>query len=137
MPLRPKPLRLPDSSLIKARDWGARMTRYETPEWSAHRYVDRARLQEGLLRDLIAVLDVYPGGLRRWSTMRQMRLRAARAGREVSIKFEDEVERVFRAHCSCEPRTTSKTRMFFKPSEKAGEVWAVDRAHALAWLSEH
>ena len=68
--------------------------------------------------------------------MQRMRVRAARAGREVPLKFEVEVERVFRAHCSTEPLTESESLMFFKPGEKAGEVWAVDRMRALSWLSE-
>jgi hypothetical protein len=93
----------------------------------------------GLL-DLIAVLRPHPQGLRRWSVMRAMRVRSERAGREVTPKFEDDIERIFRRHCAGDsvragvPQDT--VELFFRPKDKAGEVWAVDLAKAKVWLGE-
>jgi len=93
----------------------------------------------GLL-DLIAVLRLHPKGLRRWSVMRAMRLKSEKAGREVSPKFEDDVERIFRRHCAGDPvrigANDGTIELFHRPKDKAGEVWAVDLAKAKAWLGE-
>jgi hypothetical protein len=94
----------------------------------------RLRHDRTLLADLIAVLQANPAGLRRWSVMRAMRTRRARAGHEITPKFEDEVERLFREYCASEPPRENETRPFFKPKEKAGEVWAVDPARLGAFL---
>lgn len=92
----------------------------------AERSPSRARRDRTLLLDLVAVLEANPKGLRRWSVMRAMRTRRAEAGHEITPKFEDEVERLFRDYCASEPSRESETRPFFKPKETAGEVWAVD-----------
>jgi hypothetical protein len=90
------------------------------------------------LADLIAVLESHPRGLRRWSVMRAMRARAEKAHREVTPKFEDDVERVFRRHCEGDAvragSTNTAEELFFRPKETAGEVWAVHLARAKAWL---
>jgi hypothetical protein len=96
----------------------------------------RPRQDRTLLTDLIAVLEANPTGLRRWSVMRAMRTRRERAGHEITLKFEDEIERLFREYCVSEPPRASDTRPFFRPKEKAGEVWAVDPARLGAFL-EH
>ena len=92
-----------------------------------------------LLPDLIAVLRDHPGGLRRWSVMRAMRLRAAKAGREDSPKFEDDIERVFRRYCAGDISRAGTvnvpaSELFFRPGDRPGEVWAVNVARADAWL---
>ena len=94
----------------------------------------RQRHDRALLDDLIAVLEANPAGLRRWSVMRAMRTRRERAGHEITLKFEDEIERLFREYCVSEPPRENETRPFFKPKEKAGEVWAVDPANLAAFL---
>src|SRR5579862_9517855 len=50
------------------------------------------------LVNLIEVLLPHPGGLRRWSVMRAVRSLHEKAAREIPLKLEDEVERVFRRH---------------------------------------
>jgi hypothetical protein len=96
------------------------------------------RTDNPLLADLIAVLLANPAGLRRWSVMRAMRTRAEKANREVSPKFEDDVERVFRRHCTGDSVRASAggdlVELFHRPKEKAGEVWAAIPQAAKAWL---
>src|SRR6476659_4702574 len=98
----------------------------------------RLRAEPSLLRDLIAVLAEHPSGLRRWSVMRAMRARAEKANRDVSPKFEDEVERSFRRHCAGDSVRASQSpqpaELFYRPKEKAGEVWALDQEKARAFL---
>lgn len=90
------------------------------------------------IADLIAVLEPHPRGLRRWSVMRAMRVRAEKAGRDVSPKFEDDVERVFRRFCEGDSvrvnMTDATEELFFRPKQTAGEVWAVHPVRAMAWL---
>jgi hypothetical protein len=93
------------------------------------------------LADLIQVLLANPGGLRRWSIMRAIRLRREKRDGAISLKLEDEIERVFRKFCAGEPppkgvktRCTPENALFHRPKEKAGEVWAVNPQRARAWL---
>lgn len=99
----------------------------------------RLRADQTILNDLIAVLMANKAGLRRWSVMRAMRTKAEKANRDVSPKFEDDVERAFRKFCEGDPVRTGNaaaaTAIFFRPKEKAGEVWAVYPDKAEAWLN--
>ncbi|HEY5336616.1 MAG TPA: hypothetical protein VIJ85_00305 [Rhizomicrobium sp.] len=100
----------------------------------------RLRADQTILIDLVAVLTANKAGLRRWSVMRAMRVRAEKANREVTPKFEDDVERAFRKFCEGDPVRTGAaandaTALFFRPKEKAGEVWAVYAEKAQAWLN--
>jgi len=98
------------------------------------------RLDQSYLADLIEVLVSNPKGLRRWSVMRALRKARESAGRDVPQKFEDDVERVFRRFCAASesaietPDRLSGSALFFKPQERAGEVWAVFPARAEMWL---
>jgi len=97
----------------------------------------RNRTNNSHLRDLVEVLLEHPEGLRRWSVMHAMRTRRERSGREVSQKFEDEVERAFRDRCAMElatPMSHDRGVLFYKPKERAGEVWAVIPERAGEWL---
>jgi hypothetical protein len=98
----------------------------EEPARNTGRNRTRATFDRMLLNDLIAVLQENKAGLRRWSVMRAMRTRRARTGHEITPKFEDEVERLFREYCISDPPRENETRPFFRPKDKAGEVWAVD-----------
>ena len=102
----------------------------------------RGRLDRSLLLDLAAVLEAAPRGLRRWSVMRALRERRLRAGHAISLKFEDEVERIFREFCIAETAQTPApadegegAKLFFRPKDTAGEVWAVDPARLAAFLA--
>lgn len=70
--------------------------------------------------------------------MRGMRIRAEKAGCDVSPKFEDDVERVFRRFCEHDSVRANMTdeaeELYFRPKETAGEVWAVHPTRAGAWL---
>jgi hypothetical protein len=93
---------------------------------------------QACVEDLIAVLEQHPRGLRRWSVMRAMRQRSEKAHREVTPKFEDDVERVFRRFCEGDNaragRTDTTDELFFRPKETTGEVWALHVERARAWL---
>jgi hypothetical protein len=95
----------------------------------------RQRYDRTLLIDLIAVLQAHPKGLRRWSVMRAMRTRRERAGHDVTLKFEDEIERLFRDFCAAEPPIDGDVKPFFRPKETAGEVWSVDPARLAVFMA--
>jgi hypothetical protein len=95
------------------------MKQDDTDAWFMHRFTPNATTSslnpdQQIVAELIKVLTPHPGGLRRWSVMRAIRADRSRASRPVSLKFEAEVERVFKA-----------SELFYKPEGKAGEVWAV------------
>lgn len=92
-----------------------------------------------VVTELATLLLAHPGGLRRWSVMRAMRKAWERSQQEVSLKFEDDVERHFRYFsanddCAKSPERTQDA-LFFRPSEKAGEVWAADPDRVRNWLA--
>ena len=63
--------------------------------------------------------------------MRALRARREAAGHDIPQKFEDDVERVFRRFCG---DGAGPDAVFYRPQERAGEVWAVNAAAANAWL---
>ncbi len=90
---------------------------------------------QSVLIELIKILAAHPGGLRRWSVMRAIRNERERAARDIPQKLEDEVERTFRRFCAESDDAKAHVAadaVFYRPREKAGEVWAVfpDRAKA-------
>jgi len=99
----------------------------------------KARLEQRYIVDLIKILREHGKGLRRWSVMRAMRARWEDADLPVSQKFEDDVERAFRKLCAGADafkngHATDDEAVFYRPEERAGEVWAVHDKRADAWL---
>lgn len=93
-----------------------------------------------MVSELAQILLANPAGLRRWSVMRAMRKVWEGAARDVGQKFEDEVERNFRYFSEDDERSKwqglqREAALFYRPRDKAGEVWAAhaDRVHA--WLA--
>lgn len=86
-----------------------------------------------IVLELVNILGLHPGGLRRWSVMRAIRNERERASRDVPQKFEADVERIFRRFCAGTQARPGEA-LFYRPQEKAGEVWAVFPDRAEAWL---
>lgn len=92
-----------------------------------------------VVAELIHVLLRHPGGLRRWSVMRAIRSAREQKSRDLPVKLEDEVERAFRRFCvdQIDGKATGcpgDEALFYRPREKAGEVWAVHPERGKAWL---
>ena len=85
-----------------------------------------------IVEELVAALAPHPGGLRRWSVMRAIRKNREAFAREIPLKLEADVERAFRRFCRDDGMGASGTPLFFRPAEKAGEVWALDNRYASA-----
>ncbi len=58
------------------------------------------------------------------------------------MKLEDDIERLFRKFCAeisavgdRSGAFDAENALFYRPAERAGEVWAVNRARASAWLA--
>jgi hypothetical protein len=91
-----------------------------------------------IVAELTRVLTSHPGGLRRWSVMRAIRKDREHAGQDIPQNFEAEVERIFRRFCTTldivgRGIRAPKDALFFRPAEKAGEVWAMIPPN-LPWL---
>lgn len=89
-----------------------------------------------IVEELVTLLATHPGGLRRWSVMQAIRRSRNRTTRPVSLRFETEIERVFRTLSAegTEPRERDESPfLFYRPEGKAGEVWAVRPERAQAW----
>jgi hypothetical protein len=83
-----------------------------------------------IVEELIAALTPHPAGLRRWSVMRAIRTNRAAMARDIPLKLETEVERTFRQFCRGDDMRVSGTALFCRPTEKAGEVWALNQPTA-------
>jgi len=91
---------------------------------------DRGGSRPTIVEELVAALAGHPGGLRRWSVMRAIRKSREAVSRDIPLKLESDVERAFRQFCRDDDMRTSGTALFYRPAEKAGEVWALDAAYA-------
>jgi hypothetical protein len=100
----------------------------------------KLRSDTAILTELRAVLSAHPDGLRRWSVKQAIRKGRSHAGQAIPQNFEAEVERAFRRFCANvnTKRSDDATNdaLFFRPSEKAGEVWALLRDRASSWPNE-
>ena len=83
----------------------------------------KARSDQTILLELTKVLSLHRTGLRRSSVMRA--IRNDRGSRDIPQKFEADVERVFRSYCGNPGEFRSAKRLFYRPLERAGEVWAL------------
>lgn len=98
--------------------------------------LERLKPDPSHVAELIGVLLTQPGGLRRWSVMRAIRMRREKTNRDVPDKFEDKIERAFRGFCDGEQGGHhDNTALFYRPKDKAGEVWAVHADRARSWLA--
>ena len=89
--------------------------------------MSRDQARKSCLEDLVELLRAHPRGLRRWSVMREMRQRREKAGHEINLKFENEVEWIFNQHCSGNSRPGGEARdLFYRPKERSGDVWAAN-----------
>ena len=83
-----------------------------------------------IVEELVAALTPHPKGLRRWSVMRAIRKGREAVSREIPLKLEADVERTFRRFCRNDEMRASGMALFYRPAEKAGEVWALDAEYA-------
>jgi hypothetical protein len=85
--------------------------------------------------ELVAALAPHPKGLRRWSVMRAIRKKREPQAREIPLKLEADFERTFRQFCRDDDMRASGTALFWRPAEKAGEVWALDADYGVSEAS--
>ena len=93
-------------------------------------YQGRRAPRPTIVEELVAALAPHPNGLRRWSVMRSIRKNREAVSRDIPLKLEADVERAFRQYCRNDGMRASGTPLFFRPAEKAGEVWALDTSAA-------
>ena len=93
-------------------------------------YQDRPR--PTIVEELVAALAPHPRGLRRWSVMRAIRKSREAVSRDIPLKLEADVERAFRQFCRNDDMRAPGKVLFFRPAEKAGEVWALDAEYSAA-----
>lgn len=91
---------------------------------------DRRASWPTIVEELVAALAPHPRGLRRWSVMRAIRKGRETVSREIPLKLESDVERIFRQFCRDDSMRASNAALFCRPAEKAGEVWALDADYA-------
>ena len=91
---------------------------------------DRGGPRPTIVEELVTALAGHPGGLRRWSVMRAIRKGREAVSRDIPLKLEADVERTFRRFCRNDEMRASSTALFYRPAEKAGEVWALDTSYA-------
>ena len=91
---------------------------------------DRRAAHPTIVEELIAALAPHPRGLRRWSVMRAIRKSREAVSRDIPLKLEADVERTFRRFCRGDEMRASDATLFYRPAEKAGEVWALDADYA-------
>ena len=101
--------------------------------------LDYGASDQSILIELIKVLAPHPRGLSRWSVMRAIRKDRESAARDIPQKFEDNIERTFRRFCADagDAKTSTcaaKDAFFYRPKEKAGEVWGMFPDRAKVWL---
>ena len=83
-----------------------------------------------VLSELVAALKPHPRGLRRWSVMRAIRIERSRVSRDIPLKFESDMEGVFRKF-SADPMDAHvrvcavEKAPFCRLRNTAGEVWAL------------
>jgi hypothetical protein len=94
-----------------------------------HRHRFAPDTETSIVDELVAVLTPHPAGLRRWSVMNAIRRNRQSASRDIPLKLEAEVERAFRAACMGDGARAAHTARFRRPSETAGEVWALNPAY--------
>jgi len=92
--------------------------------------LDRHSSWPTIVDELVAALKPYPRGLRRWSVMRAIRKSREAGSQEIPLKLESDIERAFRQYCRDDSMCASKTTLFYRPPDKAGEVWALDANYA-------
>ena len=91
---------------------------------------DRRAPRPTIVEEIVAALAPHPKGLRRWSVMRSIRKNREAVSRDIPLKLEADVERAFRQFCADAADASMRTvaadkALFYRPAEKAGEVWAL------------
>ncbi|HWA70109.1 MAG TPA: hypothetical protein VG821_09775 [Rhizomicrobium sp.] len=93
-----------------------------------HRFTTSETQDAAIFDELVAILEPHPAGLRRWSVMNAVRKARRSSGRDIPLKLETDVERIFRRYCAAEGARDPGFARFRRPPETAGEVWALNPA---------